>query len=652
MDATAICWRGRILQFGVLLTLYAIAYGLAIVTAPPTPFGTAALFAQKYAAYYNGIEYRPLSSQNNEIRLLNIQRASTPDDHIVCHLEHTSLNHSFESTFGYVALSYNWGDGICGRRIILAGTDVEITSNLYRALLELRARGYRRVWADGLCINQADLEERSQQRMVTEELVKRIRDKEKDNKKRKNHSKEPHHGNVNVNERFHSITFPDVLITEPYRRALVELLNHEYWTRIWIIQEISINLHLEIIWGGNVLNLDELAVTLDMYTHVDGIGNSPARHHIVQLYSIRQLKLGLRPLSLLNARKMCHQAKASIDQDRIFALLGLTHDGPMLVPLPSYQMPLNMLCRDMTIKMIQAIGNLDFIVNKVHEVKSWYPDWFDSRTWAPSSPAKGPEGLSCFIRPEPFGPYYGASRNFKADLGPTIAHLGISFKGLCIGRVTACSPTLEEAKASMLERSSIRVPRTWIDYPRVYDTDVAEALCWLLVYPTDKHCWEDSPFPSDKPRDFKLLGKLLHRNYSPDLIQWMSYCEKQGFDIDGQPLISYFSERDTIEQVMPSAYPRLYRTIQRNLEADMRLGSINGGRRLGWFHKNTKVGDKVVIFLGSAMPCVIRSYSQGDDANYSHRTYSIVGPCVLHGVMHGEAFEHGAIERLQYFHLI
>jgi hypothetical protein len=61
-------------------------------------------------------------------------------------------------------LSYVWGSEEKPRRICVGGNDLYITENLHTALLRLRDNSFERIiWADGICINQDDNEERSLQ---------------------------------------------------------------------------------------------------------------------------------------------------------------------------------------------------------------------------------------------------------------------------------------------------------------------------------------------------------------------------------------------------------------------------------------------------------------------------------------------------------
>ncbi|KAI0456213.1 hypothetical protein F5B21DRAFT_165503 [Xylaria acuta] len=115
------------------------------------------------------------------------------------------------------------------------------------------------------------------------------------------------------------------------------------------------------------------------------------------------------------------------------------------------------------------------------------------------------------------------------------------------------------------------------------DTAVTETLRWLLVDVIGNQR-DDYLYASNERRSFKLLWKLLHRresliqNHAPDLGQWMNRCEKQGFEINGEPFVSCFSQRNVKGKAAPSALPRICQTIQWNLEAGMRFGSLNGGQ--------------------------------------------------------------------------
>jgi len=106
--------------------------------------------------------YSPLSTVSHEIRILNISRDS--EGRLQGTLEVVSLTEPGE----YVALSYKWDDSDDTKAIRITSNGVDYlsfsaTSNLYKGLGHLYRLSYRRIWADAICINRQDTEERSLQ---------------------------------------------------------------------------------------------------------------------------------------------------------------------------------------------------------------------------------------------------------------------------------------------------------------------------------------------------------------------------------------------------------------------------------------------------------------------------------------------------------
>lgn len=106
----------------------------------------------------NGIPYKvPL--EESCIRLLTIKPGDASDP-LELHLSTVSLNTSPV----YEAISYCWGDASHTDVVLCDGHDVSITTSLFGALGELRyAAEPRTVWADALCIDQTNVDDKSQQ---------------------------------------------------------------------------------------------------------------------------------------------------------------------------------------------------------------------------------------------------------------------------------------------------------------------------------------------------------------------------------------------------------------------------------------------------------------------------------------------------------
>ena len=107
----------------------------------------------------NVFSYNKLSRWRREIRLC-ILDPGVIDDPLTCTLRIVSLKEHPV----YETLSYAWGNPTLNKEIVANGRDIKITKNLHTALRYLRKTdGPRVIWADGICINQSDLDERSNQ---------------------------------------------------------------------------------------------------------------------------------------------------------------------------------------------------------------------------------------------------------------------------------------------------------------------------------------------------------------------------------------------------------------------------------------------------------------------------------------------------------
>ncbi|KPM42000.1 hypothetical protein AK830_g4586 [Neonectria ditissima] len=97
--------------------------------------------------------------QGRWFRLLKIHPGQFGDG-ITCELFDAEL----DKAPPYTALSYVWGDPAAREPITCAGQDCNITHSLYEGLRRIRGEtGIKTVWADAICINQADNAEKGRQ---------------------------------------------------------------------------------------------------------------------------------------------------------------------------------------------------------------------------------------------------------------------------------------------------------------------------------------------------------------------------------------------------------------------------------------------------------------------------------------------------------
>ena len=104
-------------------------------------------------------QYTPLSVLHEDgIRLLHLEPGSGDDIRFSLYPVRLGDKPSYE------AISYCWGDPKDTREVHCDGALLHVTNSLYTALKRLRKEdGVRVLWADAVCINQTDTEEKNRQ---------------------------------------------------------------------------------------------------------------------------------------------------------------------------------------------------------------------------------------------------------------------------------------------------------------------------------------------------------------------------------------------------------------------------------------------------------------------------------------------------------
>jgi heterokaryon incompatibility protein (HET) len=104
-------------------------------------------------------------SEPDSFRIILLQPSTSHDTPLHCTLLHTTLSQcDCDIIDHYTALSYVWGDATRYGCIFVDEKIIDITTTLEAALRDLRDRTrIMRIWADAICINQKDDNERAVQ---------------------------------------------------------------------------------------------------------------------------------------------------------------------------------------------------------------------------------------------------------------------------------------------------------------------------------------------------------------------------------------------------------------------------------------------------------------------------------------------------------
>ncbi|KAI8217951.1 Heterokaryon incompatibility protein 6, OR allele [Colletotrichum sp. SAR 10_77] len=301
------------------------------------------------------------------IRVLVIQPGAGSDP-IAANLREASI----DDPPSFHALSYVWGDPSQRGDIRCQGQQVSVTKSLFDALLHFRLPTEEvLIWADALCINQDDMEERAEQVQLMRDVYSRASlvvvwlGLDEDNETARAmplmeaiyHACEDQALSRGVEilsmahftiatekmEGFAGVSISDIAsaaqrvgLPKPDSKswnALKWLLSRPWFTRVWCVQEIVLARSSRVYVGSHSFEWDRLGVTAawlseqnlandyDVPSELDGIAWENA-------YSMFD-KSELSELSFLEILLSFRDFNATNPRDKVYGLLGLINEATL-----------------------------------------------------------------------------------------------------------------------------------------------------------------------------------------------------------------------------------------------------------------------------------------------------------------------------------
>ncbi|KAJ5760245.1 HET-domain-containing protein [Penicillium odoratum] len=383
-----------------------------------------------------GVTFRPLNAKEQEIRLLTI----LPDKRFSSDLRCSLHTMSLKKPVRFEALSYVWGGTEATENVLLEGRHFRVTPSLAIALRYLRKRCHERVvWADSICIDQRNAEERNSQILLmtlvytastrvisflgeaTHEIERMVSWTERYIYKKVNKrtlywwkldgkailsAKARHEKKLSLIEAYH---------------GTVELSSRPYWTRLWTYQEYNLPESEPICLCGHVefkactisekvrehLATKAIAVT-NQFSHSQRCDDQTKKHlksmatHLIHRGNVFCFTMHIdgrkghdqkqaRQLSQLLWRTPRHQC--SDPKDRIYALYGMSPAARDVYP-PDYNKPVEQVMKEATKYIIEhEIGLMAlhmFLVRDNNTSTDMLPTWVPDFTKDPAK--KGKDG--------------------------------------------------------------------------------------------------------------------------------------------------------------------------------------------------------------------------------------------------------------------
>ncbi|KAI1164195.1 heterokaryon incompatibility protein-domain-containing protein [Nemania serpens] len=628
--------------------------------------------------------YQPISKKN-EIRLLTLEPGQR-DDEIRCTLANVRL--SWRTKFE--ALSYTWGDPKNTAPITLSGHEVEVTANLHSALRDLRyVDRPRSLWVDAVCINQADLQEKSQQVLLMGSIYSRARrvliylgatnsdvDQSVKSIKYLNSKMSALHvgrymSRLNSLGSWTRVLFDYLPSQKPLPadfdwQPIVRLLQRPWFERTWIIQEAILPRQGLVVCGDkSVPWLLFERVAHDIYTYHYNVEMIP------EWETIRDAVEGLEMMRLARRDQWrIHSASISAKlhfealqeytkvldllfdtrnflssdpRDKIYGLLGLTNQKRQHKYLqPNYSLTVEEVYKSFALWEVLVNGSLRVLgissdkKSAISSLPSWAPDFTHLSQRMP------------LLRREK-RVSFRSSGNTAVEAHISEDETTLCLKGQVMDRVHTLAtgqflfpykmdipsdPSLRKMGERKKQKwyNDLQMRKEWLTEVLTISSAAFDRLeankAYLLDFytPTAKAGTSVQILGKARRPEWELLWRTLTCNHTDFLNAVPNYYREWAMAYTDLVRGGLEAEAGFVQTWLPKA---------RHVEAGIayfskgrRFAGTDGGL-IGWVPEEAVEGDVVVIPYGSKVPLVVRSDGEG--------RYRLVGDCYIHGLMDGQA---------------
>lgn len=624
--------------------------------------------------------YEPLPNDHS-IRVLIVEPESADSD-LQTRLEVVDL----DKDMAYEAMSYTWGDPKDQVPLQVRSQTVSIPRNLEIALKRLRHSDRRRyIWADAVCINQADIAERGQQVSIMRNIYTKARrvlvwlgqDKTSfarlaftticDIVRSWRPPNNPHRFS-SYKEAFEPQK-EGIRIDEDGWTALQAMFQTEYFTRFWVIQELVLGQNATVVWGDHSISWGLVGIgaawllTRGWATNPDWPISAAYNAFLIYVLPLARRSaissFSKLDLSAVLATTM-GKFKSTDARDRIFALLGMPFSGndPEKEHLvtPDYTADVQSVYHDATKRMLTQDANLRLLSAVQHGLDidsaspSWVPKW-------DQSPFAEPLALR-----QEHGYYANAGELFTPGDGT----FGADAKSLALTglKVTTVTDVTEPFTAGNISFSSLP------------DKD-RDAMLVILSYLNDpdrqvRSSWsatlEKFTIPGfnsvEKQAEVLSTGGGLRMaattgmpgKYGIRKSTEILDGEKMGVDNLGEFLL-YWRERCTwdVEALKHADFKDFWTAVEKEgstYATERALCSMKAflGRRVfrcedgkfGLGPAAMRPGDVVVVLFGGIVPYVLRPLDGAGDSGDGQK-WVFVGECIVPTIMQGQAVEEAGL---------
>ncbi|EHK40476.1 hypothetical protein TRIATDRAFT_288129 [Trichoderma atroviride IMI 206040] len=600
-------------------------------------------------------QYKALKDRKS-IRLLYLHTSSSYHQ---LPIEVSLCEFPIDACPNFSALSYAWSiddEPVPSfRELLCDGAVIRITKNCEAALKRLRRPKQDQIlWVDAVCINQADLEERSLQVLLMRQIYTQaswvalwvgdastdideesglplsdlgmdyIHDFAVEIAERTNSGQDINQGPLYqefIKDR-QAFQYSESKVFTPRVRGLWDVFHRNWWKRLWVIQEVALAKEPALLCGLKAEPFHNLKVVIEalirsaqpvevLEYNTLFIAHTFHQFHVRHMIETGRMSTisppGVKALDMLNATR---NAQATDPRDKIYGILGFfgppATDPENIFPDPDYKKPAAELYADVSRAIIVNTKKLEvlsscygFFKSTVPNLPSWAASWNDTP-------------MQYFD-----GKIFNAAGSSNVVYEDSDDKLLMRIKGRVVDSVKRSGRIPESIGYS--NEACIELWRYWWKFASALDSyPTGESVVDVFE---DTLCWGSSLDytrlqPGDNKESFDAWLKILI-----------------GADDTGTAAKHIFNGGESFKY----AHRATSVTWGRNM-------SITDKGYLAMVPIVTKAEDKIVIFQGSKLPFIVRT----EDG-----VSKLGGPCYVRGMMDGEfATEDAqAIDELEWFTL-